>query len=108
MKRGVRRSPKGEDGLASIPPNDDPGDTINVVRLHLRSIEFPDQEYVGATENLKRRIPEHNAGKSSHAAKYKPWKLIWYCAFPDKHKALAFEAYLKSHSGRAFSKKRLY
>jgi predicted GIY-YIG superfamily endonuclease len=73
----------------------------------LRSIEFPDQEYVGATENLKRRIPQHNAGKSSHTAKYKPWKPIWFCAFPDKHKALAFEAYLKSHSGRAFTKKRL-
>ncbi|MDU1695132.1 MAG: GIY-YIG nuclease family protein, partial [Bradyrhizobium sp.] len=33
--------------------------------------------------------------------------LVWYCAFPDKSNALAFEAYLKSHSGRAFSKKRL-
>nr|WP_283809955.1 GIY-YIG nuclease family protein [Bradyrhizobium forestalis] len=40
-------------------------------------------------------------------AKFKPWKLVWYCAFPDKMKALAFETYLKSHSGRAFSKKRL-
>jgi putative endonuclease len=36
-----------------------------------------------------------------------PWELKWYCAFPDKYKALAFEAYLKSHSGRAFAKKRL-
>lgn len=70
----------------------------------IRSIEFPDQEYVGATEDLKRRLPEHNAGKSTHTAKFKPWKLIWYCAFPDKLRALAFEKYLKSHSGRAFSK----
>jgi putative endonuclease len=23
----------------------------------IRSLEFPDQEYVGATEDLKRRIP---------------------------------------------------
>ena len=73
----------------------------------LRSTEFPDQEYVGVTEDLKRRILEHNAGKSKHTAKFKPWKLIWYCAFSDKHKALEFEAYLKSHSGRAFTKKRL-
>jgi predicted GIY-YIG superfamily endonuclease len=73
----------------------------------IRSIDFPDQEYIGATENLKQRIPDHNSGKSSHTAKFKPWKLIWYCAFPDKYKALAFEKYLKSHSGRAFAKKRL-
>jgi predicted GIY-YIG superfamily endonuclease len=32
----------------------------------IRSINFPEQEYVGATEDLKRRLPEHNAGKSAH------------------------------------------
>jgi putative endonuclease len=37
----------------------------------------------------------------------KSWQLTWYCAFPDKYKALAFEKYLKSHSGRAFANKRL-
>ena len=63
----------------------------------IRSINFPDQEYVGATEDLKRRVPEHNAGKSAHTSKFKPWQLVWYCAFPDKYKALAFEKYLKSH-----------
>jgi putative endonuclease len=68
---------------------------------------FPEQEYTGATADLKRRIPEHNAGKSTHTAKFKPWELVWYCAFPDKYKALEFEKYLKSHSGRAFAKKRL-
>src|ERR1700730_18493055 len=73
----------------------------------IRSIEFPDQEYTGATADLKRRIPEHNAGKSTHTAKFKPWELVWYCAFPDKYKALEFEKYLKSHSGRAFAKKPL-
>ncbi len=73
----------------------------------IRSIGFPDQEYTGVTEDLKRRIPDHNAGKSAHTAKYKPWNLLWYCAFPDKLQALEFERYLKSHSGRAFAKKRL-
>lgn len=71
----------------------------------IRSIEHPDQEYTG--EDLKRRIPDHNAGRSAHTSKFKPWKLAWYCAFPEKYKALAFEKYLKSHSGRAFAKKRL-
>jgi predicted GIY-YIG superfamily endonuclease len=73
----------------------------------LRSIEFPDQEYTGATEDPKQRLSDHNAGRSPHTAKFKPWKLIWYCAFPDKYKAIEFEKYLKSHSGRAFAKKRL-
>nr|WP_237357919.1 GIY-YIG nuclease family protein [Rhizobium phaseoli] len=56
---------------------------------------------------MKQRLSAHNAGKSTHTAKFAPWDLLWYCAFPDKHKALEFERYLKSHSGRAFAGKRL-
>jgi putative endonuclease len=67
-----------------------------VVRLHPSQRQFPDQEYTGATEDLKIRL-----------SKYRPWTLIWYSAFPDKLRALEFEKYLKSHSGRAFAKKRL-
>jgi putative endonuclease len=73
----------------------------------IRSGGSPDQEYTGATADLKQRIADHNAGKSTHTVKFKPWQLAWYCTFPGKHKALAFEKYLKSYSGRAFAKKRL-
>ena len=73
----------------------------------IRSVRYTGQEYTGATANLKRRLADHNAGKSGHTAKFAPWKLVWYSAFPDKYKALNFERYLKSHSGRAFAQKRL-
>lgn len=73
----------------------------------IRSIHHPEQEYTGATADLKKRMTYHNNEKSTHTAKFVPWKLVWYCAFPDKYKALEFEKYLKSHSGRAFAKKRL-
>lgn len=73
----------------------------------IRSVTFPEQEYVGASADLRQRIADHNAGKSRHTAKFHPWELAWYSAFPDKYRALAFEKYLKSHSGKAFAKKRL-
>ena len=73
----------------------------------IRSIAHPHEEYTGATEDMKQRIADHNTGKSLHTTKFMPWKLIWYCAFPEKMAALEFEKYLKSHSGRAFAKKRL-
>ena len=73
----------------------------------IRSVNFPDQEYTGASADLKPRLADHNSGKSTHTAKFMPWELIWYCAFHEKHQALQFETYLKSHSGRAFAKKRL-
>ena len=51
--------------------------------------------------------PSGFAWRSHVMADFKPWELVWYCAFPDKYRALEFEKYLKSHSGRAFAKKRL-
>jgi putative endonuclease len=73
----------------------------------IRSVSEPTQTYTGATADLKQRISDHNAGKSIHTAKYPPWELEFYAAFPEKQVAYDFERYLKSHSGRAFTKKRL-
>ena len=73
----------------------------------IRSVSHPDQEYTGATTDLRQRLKDHNAGKSTHTAKFAPWQLRFYVAMPDKLRALAREKYLKSHSGRAFAKKRL-
>lgn len=47
----------------------------------LRSINFPDEKYMGTSEDLKRRMSDHNAGKSTHTSKFSPWELLWYCAF---------------------------
>lgn len=71
----------------------------------LRSIKYPNKTYTGYTINLKKRFADHNQGKSSHTAKYKPWQLEAYFAFREKSKAIDFEKYLKSGSGRTFSKK---
>jgi putative endonuclease len=73
----------------------------------IRSESHLDQTYVGFTENLKQRFATHNQGGSPHTAKFVPWRLEFYCAFQSKDKALAFEHYLKSHSGKAFASKRL-
>jgi putative endonuclease len=73
----------------------------------LQSIDYPDQVYVGLADDLKARLATHNAGGSPHTSKFKPWRLVTYVAFSDESKAVAFERYLKSSSGRAFAKKRL-
>jgi predicted GIY-YIG superfamily endonuclease len=66
------------------------------------------QRYVGMTSDLKQRLAEHNSGKSSHTSKFVPWKLVTYLAFSNGRKAEFFERYLKSGSGHAFAKKRLW
>jgi putative endonuclease len=67
----------------------------------------PKQTYTGTTADLRQRLADHNAGKSPHTSKFVPWELVCYIAVQDKYHALELEKYLKSHSGRAFAKKRL-
>ena len=73
------------------------------------SLESEDSQhwYVGVTDNIDRRLTEHNTGKCIHTNKNKPWKLKSFTAFIDRNRAESFEKYLKSHSGRAFVKKHL-
>ena len=63
--------------------------------------------YKGATENLKQRFQDHNTGSTRYSSSKRPYKLVWFCAFPNKTKALKFEKYLKHGSGHAFTKKHL-
>jgi len=73
----------------------------------LQSERFPEAFYIGFTEDLRSRLPAHNAGRVPHTAKSRPWRIKTAVAFTDRERALEFERYLKSGSGRAFAKKRL-
>jgi len=68
----------------------------------LRSIPFPNQRYIGITDDLKKRLDNHNSGGSPHTSKFRPWKVVVAMRFEEDSKAAAFEQYLKSGSGRAF------
>ncbi len=69
----------------------------------IQSINYPNHYYTGRTTDVMKRIADHNHGKSYHTSKYRPWKLVNYTAFVDEAKANAFERYLKTGSGIAFS-----
>jgi putative endonuclease len=72
----------------------------------LRSVPYPNKTYTGWTKDLKQRVADHNCGKSVYTAKeYGPWHLDVYFGFMEETTAIAFEKYLKSGSGRVFSKK---
>ncbi|HVF70869.1 MAG TPA: GIY-YIG nuclease family protein [Chthoniobacterales bacterium] len=66
-----------------------------------------DRFYVGCTDDLRARLRRHNSGQVPHTSKWKPWRIKIYIAFSTRARARAFEHYLKSASGRAFTKKRL-
>ena len=64
--------------------------------------------YTGVTENLKGRMKKHNAKYSTYSSAHAPFKLVWWCCFMEKRKALCFEKYLKTGSGIAFRNSHLF
>ena len=74
----------------------------------LESLRFPGRVYVGYTENLRQRLTAHNAGCCDYTRPFRPWKVSFYAAFDDQGKAVEFERYLKTGSGIAFGRKRLW
>jgi putative endonuclease len=73
----------------------------------LQSCENGEHFYTGLADDLRERLKKHNAGEVPHTSKFKPWRVKTYLGFSDETRAVAFEQYLKSPSGRAFAKKRL-
>jgi len=74
----------------------------------IRSVSHPSKTYVGSTEDLERRLNEHNQGKSEYTARFFPWTLEVVIQFKDSSKADDFEAYLKSGSGHAFAQRHFW
>ena len=64
--------------------------------------------YVGYTKNLRKRLAEHNSGKSSFTARKKPFRPVYYEAYLDLRDAKQREYKLKQYgSAIGHLKKRL-
>ena len=61
--------------------------------------------YVGVTSDVPGRLATHNSGGSLFTAPHRPWRLVVAFEFPAEERALKFERYLKSGSGRAFAQR---
>ena len=79
---------------------------MNIIYI-IQSQKNSNRRYVGVCTNLKNRLTEHNAGKCKTTAEHRPWRVETAVYFSNVQKATAFERYLKSGSGRAFSKRHL-
>ena len=71
----------------------------------LIDVETGSHHYIGSTRDLAARLAKHNQGAVPHTSKFKPWRIQTAITFDSKEKAVAFESYLKSGSGREFAKR---
>ncbi len=63
------------------------------------------KSYVGFTNNLEKRLAEHNSGMGFYTRRYIPWEVVYTETFNNIYDAKKREKYLKSRNGRRFLKK---
>ena len=71
----------------------------------VRSDADRSRHYVGLTNDIESRLEWHNYGPGGDTMSYRPWSLVVSIEFRTEHEAVRSERYLKSGSGRAFSKR---
>ena len=69
----------------------------------LKSRNF-DRNYTGHTDNLEKRIEDHNKGKTRSIKAYLPFDLVYFETYKTRSEAVAREKFLKSGAGREFIK----
>ncbi len=67
----------------------------------LKSIQYKTR-YVGSTEDIERRLQQHNTGKVRYTKGRMPWKLIYHESFSTRSEAVLRERFLKTGQGRKF------
>ena len=60
--------------------------------------------YVGITNDLQRRLKQHNSGWNKSTKPYRPFELIYSEEQPDRKAARKQEKYLKSSAGKRWLK----
>ena len=73
--------------------------------VYIIESEKDNRLYVGFTDNLKRRIQEHNAGKTRSTKGYLPWKIVFFVEVETRIEARKLEKYYKSGYGKEKIKK---
>src|SRR2546426_956143 len=63
--------------------------------------------YVGSTDNLERRLAEHDRGKSAYTRHLRPLALVYAESLADSLQARRRERFLKSGQGREFLRQQL-
>lgn len=64
--------------------------------------ELDGSYYIGFTENLERRLENHNLGLSKYTSKKMPWELVYFEAFKTKKESILREKFLKRQKNRDF------
>ena len=75
--------------------------------VYILESSLDQKHYIGSTNDLSRRLSEHNSGSVEATKPRLPLTLVSYIAVEYEAQARNLEKYLKSGSGFSFIKKRI-
>jgi putative endonuclease len=75
-----------------------------IYKVYILRSKRDNKRYVGFTNNLEKRIAEHNSGKVIATKNRRPPELIYFEGYENKFEAAKREKFFKSGKGREFLK----
>jgi putative endonuclease len=75
-----------------------------IYKVYILKSKKDNKRYIGFTNNLDKRLVEHNNGKATATKNRRPFELIYYERFENKFEAAKREKFFKSGIGREFLK----
>jgi putative endonuclease len=64
--------------------------------VYILQSQINNSYYKGSTNDLSRRLKEHNNGEEKSTFRYVPWNLVWKCRKENKSSAYQLEMKLKN------------
>jgi putative endonuclease len=83
-------------------PHNNEGFVAYMYFTYILKSEKTDKLYIGHTENIERRLLEHNSNQSKSTKNNGPWKLIFTKEFNSRSEAMKFELKLKSFKNKNY------
>lgn len=62
--------------------------------------------YIGSTDNVEKRLNQHNSGKVKSTKFYQPWKLLEYREYRTRSEAVRQERFLKTGQQKELLKRK--
>jgi putative endonuclease len=85
-------SAQGGSASGGHPPN-----RTSMHYLYILKSTIKTWHYIGITDDRKKRLKEHNAGKTKSTKAYLPFIIVYFETFPDKTSARKREIHLKKN-----------
>lgn len=73
--------------------------------VYIIKSEKDDSFYIGQTNNIERRLSEHNEGLSSYTSSKLPWHLHYLEELNTREEAMKREVFLKKQRNKTFYEK---